>query len=83
MDIRLEKIILHDSFHGCLAGRGMGTGIIEAKLAQQLAHLEQTPFFGVFIDLKKVFDAMDQSRCLAILALHGVGLRMRRLIRNF
>jgi hypothetical protein len=44
MDIRLEKIILHDSLHGCLAGRGTGTGIIEAKLAQQLAHLEQTPF---------------------------------------
>jgi len=83
MDIRLEKIILHDSLRGCLAGRGTGTGIIEAKLAQQLAHLEQMPFFGVFIDLKKAFDAMDQGRCLAILALHGVGLKMLRLIRNF
>ena len=56
MDIRLENIILHDSLHGCLARQ---EGIIEAKLAQQLAHLEQTPFFGVFIDLKKTFDAMD------------------------
>jgi hypothetical protein len=83
MDIRLEKIILHDSLHGCLAGWGTGTGIIEAKLAQQLAHLEQTPFFGVFIDLKKAFDAMDRGRCLAILALHGVGPQMLRLIRNF
>jgi hypothetical protein len=26
MDIRLEKIILHDSLHGCLAGRGTGRG---------------------------------------------------------
>ena len=34
MDLRLEKIKLHDSLHGCLAGRGTGTGIIEAKLAQ-------------------------------------------------
>ena len=59
MDIRLENIILHNSLHECLAGRGTGTGIIEAKLAQQLTHLEQTPFFGVFIDLKKTFDAMD------------------------
>jgi hypothetical protein len=42
----------------------MGTGIIEAKLAQQLAHLKQMPFFAVFVDLKKVFDAMDQGRCL-------------------
>jgi hypothetical protein len=76
MDIRPEKIILHDSLHGCLARQGTGTGIIEAKLAQQLAHLEQTPFFGVFIDLKKAFDAMDRGRCLAILALHGVGPQM-------
>ncbi len=83
MDLRLEKIKLNDSLHGCLAGRGMGTGIIEAKLAQQLAHLEQRRFFGVFIDLKKAFDAMDQGRCLAILALHGVGPQMLRLIHNF
>ena len=79
MDLRLEKIKLHDSLHGCLAGRGTGTGIIEAKLAQQLAHLKQRPFFGVFIDLKKAFDAMDRGRCLA----HGVGPQMLRLIRNF
>jgi hypothetical protein len=59
MDIRLENIILYDSLHGCLAGQGTETGIIEAKLVQQLAHLEQAPFFGVFIDLKKAFDAMD------------------------
>ena len=61
MDLRLETIKLHDSLHGCLAGRGTETGIIEAKLAQQLAHLEQVPFFGVLIDLKKAFDAMDRG----------------------
>ena len=75
MDLRLEAINLHYSLHGCLEGQGTGTGIIEAKLAQQLAHLEQAPFFGVFIDLK-TFNSMDQGRCLAILALHEVGLQM-------
>ncbi len=59
MDKRLEAIILHDSLHGCRNGRGTGTAVIEAKLTQQLAHIEQTPFYGVFIDLKKAFDAMD------------------------
>ncbi len=59
MDLKLEAIVLHDSLHGCLALQGTGTGIIEAKLAQQLAHLEQRPFFGVFINLRKAFDAMD------------------------
>ncbi len=53
MDLNLEAIVLHNSLYGCLALRGMGTGIIEAKLVQQLAHLEQRPFFGIFIDLWK------------------------------
>jgi hypothetical protein len=83
MDLRLEAIVLHDSLHGCLALQGTGTGIINVKLAQQLAHLEHTPFFGVFIDLGKAFDAMDCNRCLEILALHGVGPKMLRLIQNF
>jgi hypothetical protein len=83
MNLRLEaSIVLHDSLHRCLAMRGTGTGIIEAKLAQQLAHLEQMPFFGVFINLRKAFDAMDRGRCLEILALHRVGPKMLCLIRN-
>jgi hypothetical protein len=39
---------LHNAFHGCRNGRGTGTAGIEAKLAQQLAHLEQVLFYGVF-----------------------------------
>ena len=57
--------------------------VIEAKLWQQLAHIEQAPFYGVFIDLKKAFDAMDRERCLLILEGHGAGLNMRRLVRHF
>ena len=83
MDRRLDAVKLHDSLHGCLAGRGTGTGIIEAKLAQQLAHLEQAPFFGIFIDLRKAFDAMNRERCLEILEMHGAGPSMMRLIRKF
>jgi hypothetical protein len=41
------------------------------------------PFFGIFIDLRKVFDAMDWGCCLEILALHGAGQQMLFLIRNF
>jgi len=59
MDQRLNAIELNESLHGCRDGRGTGTAVIEAKLTQQLAHLEQRPFYGVFLDLKKAFDAMD------------------------
>jgi hypothetical protein len=59
MDKRLNAFDLHKGLHGCRAGRGTGTAGIEAKLAQQLAHQQQVPFYGIFLDLKKAFDALD------------------------
>jgi hypothetical protein len=83
MDRQLEAIVLHDSLHGCRNQRGTGTAVIKAKLTQQLAHIEQTPFYGVFVDLTKAFDAMDRERCLQLLGEYGAGPKMRRLIRHF
>jgi len=83
IDKQLEAIALHNSLHGCRAGRRTGTAVIEAKLTEQLAHIKQTPFYGVFIHLKKAFDAMDRERCLLLLEGHGAGPNMRRLILHF
>jgi hypothetical protein len=83
MDLCLNAYELHDAVHGCRNQRRTGTAGIEAKLAQQLAHLEQVPFYGVFLDLKKAFDAMDWERYILILKGYGVGPNMIRLIRNF
>jgi hypothetical protein len=82
MDLCLNEFDLYDLLHGCRDKRGTGTARIEAKLAQQLAHLEQAPFYGVFLDLKKALDLMDWERCLLILEGYGVRPRMIRLIRN-
>ena len=59
IDARLKCVPLHDALHGFRPGRGCSTGIMEVKLAQQLSSLEQCPFFGIFLDLKKAYDAMD------------------------
>ena len=83
MDKRLNIVKLHESLHGCGNGRGTGTAIIEAKLAQQLAHLEQRPFFGIFLHLKKAFNSMGRDRCLLVLEGYGAGPNMRRLICHF
>jgi hypothetical protein len=83
MDLRLEAIILHYSLHDCRNKRGTGMAVIELKLTQQLAHIEQSPLYGVFVDLTKDFDMMDWERCLQLLGEYGVGLKMRRLIWHF
>ena len=80
---RLNAIELHDSLHGCRDARGTGTAIIEAKLAQQLSYLELKPFYGVFLDLRKAFDAMDRERCILLLEGYGAGPLLVRLVRTY
>ena len=79
----LDAIELHDSLHGCHAKRGTGTAVIKAKLAQQLSYLELQPFYGVFLDLKKAFDVIDQGCCIMILEGYGVGPWMIWLVRTY
>jgi hypothetical protein len=83
IDHWLNAFNLHDSLHGCRNKRSTGTAIIEAKLAQQLLHLELKPFYGVFLDLRKAFDAMDRERCILILEGYGAGPRLVRLVRTY
>ena len=83
MDQRLQVIEFHGSLHGFLSGRGTGMATTEVKLAQQLAYLEQQPLFGIFIDLKKAYDAMTREQCLEILEAYGVGPKLLWLLRHF
>ncbi len=79
----MDTINLHDSLHGCHHNRGTVTAIIKAKLAQQLSYLELRPFYGVFLDLRKAFNAMDREQCPMVLEGYGAGPRMIRLIPGF
>ena len=83
IDGRLQAIQLHDCLHGFMKGRGTGTATIEAKLTQQLAHLEQTPLYEIFVDLRKAYDSVDRARCLKILAGYGVGRKVSGLLQHF
>jgi hypothetical protein len=56
---------------------------IEAKLAQQLAWMEQEPLYQVFVDRRKAYDHLDQEQCLAIMTGYGVGPKLLRLQTTF
>ena len=83
MVCRLGSIEFHPCLHGGLPKRGTGTATIEAKLAQQLAWMEQEPLYQVFVDLRKAYDHLDRERCLAIMTGYGVGPKLLRLQTKF
>jgi hypothetical protein len=73
----------HNCIHGFRAERGTGTAIIEAKLFQQLASIDQVPVFEIYLDLKKAYNSVDRERTLEILEAYGVGPNTLRLLRNY
>ncbi len=73
----------HPCLHGGLPQQGMGMVTIEAKLAQQLAWMEQAPLYEVFVDLKKAYDHLDRERCLTIMARYGLGPKLLCLQAKF
>ena len=66
----------HDFLHGFCAGRGAGTAIMELKIVEYLASVDQDPLFLVFLDLRKSYDILDRWRLLQLLAVYGAGLKL-------
>ena len=58
------SITYHDFLHGFWAGHGTGTATLEAKLLQNLSSLREEVLYVIFLELHKVYDALDRSRCL-------------------
>ena len=70
----------HDFFHGFEAGRDTGTATLDLKLIQQVPSLREQFLNAIFLELHKVCDALDRSRCLSILECYGVGPRALHLL---
>ena len=80
---RMSGIKLHDSLYGTRMERDCEAGIMEVKLVQRLAFVEQCPLYGIFTNLRKVFDVMDRGQCLDILCNCGAGDCVMQLISCF
>ena len=74
---------LNNVFRGFREKRGCGTDIIEAKLLQQLAFVEQCSMYGVFLGLRKARNAMDRSSCMRIFEDCSVRPKILRLVQRF
>ena len=78
-----EVIIYHDALCTFWEGRGTGTVSPEAKLIQHLTAMREAVLFGVFLDLEKAYDALDQERFPELIAAYRVGPRMLRLLHTY
>ena len=45
--------------------------------------MREEVLYVIFLELNKVYDALDRSRCLGILEGYGVGPGARRLLQNY
>ena len=54
----------HDVLHGFCRGRGKGTTIMELKITQELASVDQDPLYLVLIDLSKKYNNLDRGKLL-------------------
>jgi hypothetical protein len=49
----------------------------------QLAHINSTPLYQIFLDLSKAYDTLDRPRTLQLLRDYGLGSHLLLLLTNF
>ena len=78
-----SSITYHNSLHGFRVDRGTGTTTLEVKLIQQVMDMREEILQSIFLELHKVYNDLDRSRCLEILEGYGVGPRALRLLPRY
>ena len=67
------SITFHDFLHGFRVDRRTGATTLEDKLFQQLAALREEVLYVILLDMQKIYDTLDRSRCLDIPEGYDVG----------
>ena len=81
IDTRLmASVLLHNVLHGFCTGRVTGTEILELKLVQVLASVDQEPLLLFFLDLQKEYITVDCGCLLTTLKGYGAGPHMYRIL---
>ena len=84
IDTLIKKAVTyHDVLHRFRAGRGMGTAIMELKLAQELAIVGQYPLVLVLLDIIKAYNNLDCGQILKTLEGYLVGPKIQGILTEF
>ena len=69
------SITYHESIHGFRSDYGTGNVSLEVKLLQKEMAIREEVLYMIFLDLHKMYYALERSRFLDILEGYGVGTR--------
>ena len=78
IDTRIKTVdMFHEVLHGLHTSRVTSTAIMEIKMAQEIAIIDQEPLFMVVLDLRKTCNNLYHSRSLHTLGGYGAGPKIR------
>ena len=69
------SITYHESIHGFRSDYGTGNVSLEVKLLQKVMSIREEVLYMIFLDIHKVYYALERSKFLDILEGYGVGTR--------
>ena len=78
-----NNLQMHNPLHGFRSGIGTRMAIMELKISQELASIDQDPLFLVFLELQKAYDTVEQDILITTLEGYGAGPRVCGLLENF
>ena len=76
-------VMFNDVPHGFRVSGCTGTAIMELKMAQDIASINQDPLFLMFLDLCKEYDTLNCGQLLHNLEGYGSGMNMRGILAEF
>ena len=78
-----STIILHDVLHGFSQWWVTGTATLEENLVQHISGICHKPLFQLLLYMCKPYEFLDQTICMELLKVCGLGKKLSRLLQLF
>ena len=77
------SITLHNVLHSFWNSRGTCTASLESKLLQKFEDMREEVMYSIFLDLHKLYDALDRDICLEILEGYGMEIWYHHILWGY
>ena len=71
------EVDLHDMLHGLREVIGKGNACLKSKMLHQIMEMREEVLYEVLLELRKVYNALEQERCMDTLVGYALDRRQR------